>query len=115
MVALATEGGVMSDEKREAPVVPPAEELPRQEVPGAEPVAREERPAGFWQPHGRQPRRRRLVQPTETTPVALGPPQRLLLLDTWKRSGLPAGDFAAMVGISKHTLYAWKKRFEAEG
>jgi hypothetical protein len=27
----------------------------------------------------------------------------------------PAGDFAPLVGISKHTLYAWKKRFEAEG
>jgi hypothetical protein len=41
--------------------------------------------------------------------------QRLLLLDSWRRSGLPAGDFAPLVGISKHTLYAWKKRFEAEG
>jgi transposase InsO family protein len=41
--------------------------------------------------------------------------QRLLLLDTWRRSGLPAGDFGPLVGISKHTLYAWKKRFEAEG
>jgi len=41
--------------------------------------------------------------------------QRLLLLDTWQRSGLPAGDFAALVGISKHTLYSWKKKFEEEG
>src|SRR4029079_6907824 len=41
--------------------------------------------------------------------------QRLLLLDTWQRSGLPAGDFAAMIGISKHTLYGWKKRFDTEG
>jgi transposase InsO family protein len=39
----------------------------------------------------------------------------LLLLDTWRRSGLPAGDFAAMVGISKHTLYAWKKKFDRQG
>jgi transposase len=39
----------------------------------------------------------------------------LLLLDTWRRSGLPAGDFAPLVGISRHTLYAWKKRFETEG
>jgi transposase InsO family protein len=38
-----------------------------------------------------------------------------LLLDTWRRSGLPAADFAALVGVSKHTLYAWKKRFETEG
>jgi transposase InsO family protein len=45
----------------------------------------------------------------------LTPTQRLLLLDTWQRSGLPAGDFAAMVGISKHTLYIWKRKFEEEG
>ena len=38
-----------------------------------------------------------------------------MLLDTWRRSGLPAGDFAALVGISKHTLYAWKHKFETEG
>jgi transposase InsO family protein len=28
---------------------------------------------------------------------------------------LPAGDFAGLVGVSKHTLYAWKKRFDEEG
>jgi transposase InsO family protein len=38
-----------------------------------------------------------------------------LLLDTWLRSGLPAADFAALVGVSKHTLYAWKKKFDTEG
>jgi transposase InsO family protein len=41
--------------------------------------------------------------------------QRLLLLDTWLRSGLPAADFAALVGLSKHTLYDWKRKFQAEG
>jgi transposase len=41
--------------------------------------------------------------------------QRLVLLDAWRRSGLPAGDFGPLVGVAKHTLYAWKKRFEAEG
>jgi transposase InsO family protein len=40
---------------------------------------------------------------------------RVKILDTWMRSGLPAGDFAPMVGVSKHTLYAWKKRFEEFG
>ena len=45
----------------------------------------------------------------------LSPQQRLLVLDTWMKSGLPAGDFAPLVGVSKHTLYAWKARFEAEG
>ena len=47
--------------------------------------------------------------------MPLTPEQRLLILDTWRRSGLPAGDFGALVGLSKHTLYAWKKKFEQEG
>jgi transposase InsO family protein len=41
--------------------------------------------------------------------------QRLLILDTWQRSKLPAGDFAAMVGVSKHTLHGWKKKFDEQG
>jgi len=41
--------------------------------------------------------------------------QRLLLMDTWRRSGLPATDFAELVGVSKHTLYTWKRRFDAGG
>lgn len=40
---------------------------------------------------------------------------RLKILDTWMRSGLPAGDFAPLVHVSKHTLYAWKQRFEDNG
>src|SRR5579859_3679023 len=44
----------------------------------------------------------RVVKPV-ATPDVLTPEQRLLLLFTWKRSGLPAGDFAAMVGIIKHS------------
>jgi transposase InsO family protein len=39
----------------------------------------------------------------------------LLLLDAWRRSGLPAGDFAPLVGVSKHTLYAWNRKFQREG
>jgi transposase InsO family protein len=63
---------------------------------------------------------RRLVKPEESTGPASGcptmtPEQRLLILDTWQRSGLPAGDFAALVGLSKHTLYSWKKRFDQSG
>src|SRR5437764_1698308 len=60
-------------------------------------------------------RGRRLVKPAAKHTPPLTPQQRLLLLDTWRRSGLPAGDFAALVGLSKHTLYAWKKRFASEG
>jgi len=49
------------------------------------------------------------------SPMAMTPEQRLLILDTWRRSGLPAGDFAEMVGMSKHTLYSWKNKFEKLG
>jgi transposase InsO family protein len=59
-------------------------------------------------------RRRALALPVPKS-EALRPEQRLLLLDTWQRSGLPAADFAALVGISKFTLFAWKKKFEQEG
>src|SRR5260370_2292768 len=59
-------------------------------------------------------RGRRLVKPAEPTPP-LTAEQRLLLLDTWLRSKLPASDFAALIGMSKHTLYAWKKRFDQQG
>jgi len=41
--------------------------------------------------------------------------QRLLILDSWLRSKLPAGDFAPLVGLSLHTLRAWKLRFEEHG
>src|SRR5262249_39607295 len=59
-------------------------------------------------------RRRSLAVPAPKVET-LQPAQRLLLLDTWQRSGLPAADFAALVGISKFTLFAWKKKFEQEG
>jgi transposase InsO family protein len=45
----------------------------------------------------------------------LTPGQRLLILDTWQRSGLTARDFGAMVGLARQTLYSWKKRFERSG
>lgn len=60
------------------------------------------------------PRRgRRLAKKTKATKITAE--QRLLILDTWKRSGLPAKDFAPLVGLSKHTLYSYKKRFEEHG
>lgn len=68
------------------------------------------RPVGKGRGNGR-----RLVKPSEAPTPTLTPQQRLLLLDTWRRSGLPAGDFAPLVGVSKHSLYAWKKRFEDQG
>jgi transposase InsO family protein len=62
----------------------------------------------------RPPAGRRLSQP-ESVNVPLTPEQRLLALDAWRRSGLPAGDFAPLIGVSKHTLYAWKHKFDSEG
>jgi len=41
--------------------------------------------------------------------------ERLYMLDLWQRSGLPARDYGALVGISRHTLYAWQKRFADHG
>ena len=61
----------------------------------------------------RRRRARRLAKAAEAD--GLTGAQRLLLLDTWRRSGLPAGDFAPLVGVSKHTLYSWKHKFETEG
>lgn len=76
-------------------------------------------------PASKQPEARKGEAPGGGTPArggagrsgerALTPRERLHILDLWLRSGLPAGDFATIVGVSKHTLYAWKKRFEAEG
>ena len=60
-------------------------------------------------------RGRRLVKPGEVERRPLTGEQRLWILDMWKRSGLPAGDFAPLVGLSKHTLYSWKKRFAVHG
>jgi transposase len=59
-------------------------------------------------------RGKRLVLPADK-PEPVSPQQRLLLLDLWPMSGVPAGDFAALVGVSKHTLYAWKKHFDSQG
>src|SRR5262245_13415203 len=64
---------------------------------------------------GRNKGGRRLVKKEQAKPISLTVEQRLLLLDTWQRSGLPAGDFAALVGMCKHTLYGWKKKFDTEG
>ncbi len=56
-----------------------------------------------------------LARPDEVKSPTYNPEQRLLILDCWIRSGLPAGDFAPLVGLSKPTLFAWKKRFEELG
>jgi transposase InsO family protein len=60
-------------------------------------------------------RRGTLAPGVERPQLPITPQQKLLLLDTWQRSGLPARDFGALVNISHHTLYSWKKRFEELG
>lgn len=62
-----------------------------------------------------KPAGRALVKPDPTKAATHKPEERLLILDCWQRSGLPAKDFAALVGVSKHTLYAWKKAFTQHG
>jgi transposase InsO family protein len=43
------------------------------------------------------------------------PAQRIVLLDVWDRSGMRAGEFAQMVGVTPHTLYDWRRRFVQHG
>jgi transposase InsO family protein len=64
---------------------------------------------------GRGPKPGQALKRPATPETPFTPEQRLLILDAWRRSGLPAGDFAPLVGLSKHTLYAWKKKFDADG
>ncbi len=60
--------------------------------------------------------RQRLLRHRQTEHTRqLNGAQRLLLLETYHKSGLPAGDFAAMVGVSRHTLYRWSKMYREDG
>jgi transposase InsO family protein len=107
-----------------APPEPPREGPRAHDVPGArvdEPASGavagdpldDPGPAPRLAGRGRPGQRLRATPSAAPTPLT--PPQRLLLLDAWVRSGLPAGDFAPLVGLSRHTLYAWKKRFDELG
>jgi len=112
------------------------ESQPYQEVPG-NPGGRSEAGVVAGEPGGRPPeaapaetaasvsesrpvrRRRRGKQMTkpEESPrrIHYSGEQRLLILDVWRRSALPAADFAPLVGLSMGSLYKWRKVFEAEG
>ena len=131
-----------TDEPRQAPAQSRAgteeftdAELPREDVPETDELAGDEpddgpddgpdnglsldmgpvdgRPAPL--PPNLTARRRGTLAKQPPRPTPLSPEQKLLLLDTWQRSGLPARDFGAMVNVSRHTLYAWKKRFDELG
>lgn len=104
----------------ETPAAPPAEPVPGWETGAAhsieeplrEPYELESpRPVLTGRIKGKS-----LVRKSDAPPPTITTPeQRLLILDTWQRSGLPGGDFASLVGISRHTLYAWKRRFDEHG
>jgi len=59
--------------------------------------------------------RRRVPEDEAAKRIVFTPRQRLLLLDTWLRSKLPAKDFSVLVGVSTYLLYRWRHRFEEEG
>jgi len=84
---------------------------PREE--STEPAQGNDEPAPL--PPNLKARRRGTLSKPKPPHSPLTPQQKLLLLDTWQRSGLPARDFGAMVNVSRHTLYAWKRRFEQLG
>jgi hypothetical protein len=94
---------------RPDPEPPDSRETGPEQSPGETGTGRPARPRRVRPRPGQ-----RLARP-EAGPAPLTAEQRLLILDSWRRSGLPAGDFAPLVGVSKHTLYAWKQKFEAEG
>jgi len=58
---------------------------------------------------------RRVAPETAAQRASFTSRERLLILDTWLRSKLPAKDFSGLVRISQHTLYKWKHRFEEDG
>jgi hypothetical protein len=49
---------------------------------------------------------KRLVTPQQAAASTrkLTAEQKLLILDTWQRFGLPATDFGALIGLSRQTL-----------
>jgi transposase InsO family protein len=89
----------------------------RRSRPGAEPPAPLPTSGSSQRPPlaGRGPKRGASLARLPSTESHFTPEQRLLVLDAWRRSGLPAGDFAPLVGVSKHTLYAWQKKFATMG
>ena len=99
----------------------PSEPVVDRDGPSPEPADDPGRPDAA-EPTGRlvpaRPRRRtrRTARPED----AAGRPvftvrDRLLLLDTLRRSGLSVTDFSRLAGVSAHSLYEWRRRFQLEG
>jgi len=89
------------------------------EVAGARPEGRGAGgAAGAREPFrgpGRPNRLKKTVRPEAGREREFTGEQRLLMLDTWLRSKLPATEFSELVGVRAHTLYSWRKRFEKDG
>ena len=53
--------------------------------------------------------------PKDTRVSPMTAMDRLLLLETWSRSGLSGKDFSRIVRVSAQQLRGWKRRFERDG
>jgi hypothetical protein len=101
--------------REEAGALPPGEDLERllPEIPEPEPEDGIELRRALPLQHSVKGQRQ--LRGGDLRAVRIKPEQRLLLLDTLKRSGLPMEEFGKLVGVSKHTLCAWNKRFLERG
>ena len=70
---------------------------------------------GRRKPAARKPAGRKRSLEQEVVRARLTPQERLLVLDSWLRAELPAKEYGVLVGVSPHTLYAWRRRFETDG
>ena len=87
----------------------------RAESGGVGPQVGASRAPEEFQPKGRRRRTARTTREPERPVREYTGEERLLLLDTWQRSELPATEFSVLVGVSPQTLASWRRRFEAEG
>jgi len=108
----------MDEQKRQEgrETSPAAERIGGGEAAGEERSGRDggARGGGF-SPRGAPRRTARTVAPDAERVAGFTGEQRLLLLDAWMRSQLPATEFASLVGVTTTTLYGWRKRFEEQG
>lgn len=84
-------------------------------VRGERPASRDELASLILRYREEQASRQSRRRMPETSRPRFTSEQRLLILDSWLRSKLPAGDFAPLVGMSLHTLRAWNARFAEFG
>jgi transposase InsO family protein len=103
------------EERGSGQETPAAERGVGDEVAGDERSGRGGGRGHGFAPRGAPRRTARTVAPDAERVAAFTGEQRLLLLDAWTRSKLPATEFAGLVGVTPMTLYSWRKRFEKLG